>query len=169
VECDGHEPCLVRLGEGDSAEEIATIARLRTDGARLLNMTSGGDGCAGTPEVRAKIAAALRGRKLSPEHRAHIAAGVQQRAATPEYRANVSAGVRAALTPDRRMQVSEQMRGNTWNRGRKHSAEVNKRKGQPGNQHLLGHVHSPETRALIGAKSRAARARKFWSTRKKES
>lgn len=70
VEQAGHEPCLVRLSEGDSAEEMRWIQELKADGARLLNMTEGGDGFRGTPEACAKIGRALRGRSLSPEHRA---------------------------------------------------------------------------------------------------
>ena len=164
----GREPCLVGLSEGDNAEEITWIAKLLADGARLLNCTAGGDGCSGNPEVRARIGASLRGRTLSPEHRAAIAAGVQARALTTEYRANVSAGVRSAMTQERRDQISRQMRGNTFNRGRKHSAETRAKwsrtlKGNHNNPNIggwnKGQKASPETRAKIVAAQRARRER----------
>jgi len=58
------------------------IADLRAQGARLTNMTDGGDGCALTgrhnsAETVAKIVAKTRGRIVSAEARAHISASRQ--------------------------------------------------------------------------------------------
>ena len=44
-----------------------------------------------SPETRAKIAAAHKGRALSPEHRAKIAAANTGRTLSPETRAKISA------------------------------------------------------------------------------
>lgn len=84
---------IIDSGDGDwQAAERHWIAYYRTQGARLTNMTDGGDGTPGmrpseqtrekmrrshtgrkqSPEAIEKTAAALRGRKQSPEHIAKL-------------------------------------------------------------------------------------------------
>ena len=53
-------------------DEIQQIAQLRADGFRLVNLTDGGEGVAGktvSPETRAKLSAANKGKPLSLECR----------------------------------------------------------------------------------------------------
>jgi len=55
------------LGDDLDQKEIYWIAKARADGHPLTNLTAGGEGGNPSPEVREKIAAALRGRKR-PAH-----------------------------------------------------------------------------------------------------
>jgi hypothetical protein len=50
-----------------------------------------------TPETRAKISAALTGRKQTPEHNANISAGKKNYKFTPEHCANIWVRRRAAI------------------------------------------------------------------------
>lgn len=67
------EAFVIESVDGDGLEEeMHHIAQLRSLGCRLLNHTAGGEGRTGdkhTPESRAKIAAAHRGRRRSAEQR----------------------------------------------------------------------------------------------------
>lgn len=65
--------------EGDGKDaEVRWVAHFRAlVGDRLTNLTDGGDGTAGhtvSPEARAKISAARKGRKATPEARANMRA-----------------------------------------------------------------------------------------------
>lgn len=62
------------------AEESKEIARARSAGIRLYNMTDGGEGGINhlTQEVRDRIGTKLRGRKLSEEHRKKISLGLNE-------------------------------------------------------------------------------------------
>lgn len=67
--------------------EIATIRRLRADGAALLNCTDGGDGGLNpTAETRAKMSLAGRGRRKTDEHRQKISARHKERLLDPVAR-----------------------------------------------------------------------------------
>lgn len=98
----GVEPKLSILEEvlpgGDFAgAERRWIARLRSEGVTLTNLTDGGEGTPGltlTPEHRAKIGAAQKGRKHSPESIAKVAAFHKGRKRTNETRARMSAATR---------------------------------------------------------------------------
>lgn len=85
------------LEEHDSAESLNDserfyIAYFRSLGIPLLNCTDGGDGSVGlTPEIRARISEARKGRKLSEEHKKKIAEGVRVAVSKPSYSANMSA------------------------------------------------------------------------------
>lgn len=79
--------------------EREVIAVLRANGARLTNLTDGGEGCLGmvlSPESRAKLSAAQRGRKHSPEHVANQAAALRGKKHSPERRAAISAALRSS-------------------------------------------------------------------------
>lgn len=107
--------CTVEHSQG-SETEIRAIAMYRSRGARLVNATDGGEGCAGwergpqtlarmsaaqlghkcSPETRAKISATLRGQKLSPRHCAKISKSNLGRICSPETRSKISASQRLA-------------------------------------------------------------------------
>lgn len=96
----------------DSAER-AWIARGRADGLRLCNLTGGGDGLwHPSPEVRARIAAAHKGRKASEETRMRISVAHRGLVRTAEHCANLA---RVALgrrhTPETCRRISEVQRG----------------------------------------------------------
>jgi len=70
----GTKPDIILIEDGLSLEEakkkeVHYILMFKSFGARLVNGTAGGDGLFNcTQEVRDKIGAAHRGKKLSPEH-----------------------------------------------------------------------------------------------------
>ena len=122
--------------ETASQTEIAYISRLRADGAKLTNLTDGGEGQLGyapttetlvklsvarrgkkqTPETCAKISEALRGKPKSPEHVERQAAGHRGLKRTPEQIAALSAALRGKKrTPEQRRHYSEAMR-KIWQR-----------------------------------------------------
>lgn len=77
-----------------NAAEIRHIAECRARGILLTNATDGGDGTSGwkaTPESRARLSAALKGKPKSAEHRAKIIALVTGRKASDATRAKLSA------------------------------------------------------------------------------
>lgn len=78
-------------------DEVALILEYTKLGADLVNGTSGGDGVRDpSAEVRGKISAARKGRKLSAEKRAEISARMKAAGISAEHRAKMIAGVRAA-------------------------------------------------------------------------
>lgn len=105
-------PCFVRLSDGDSAEERAWIARLREAGARLLNMTDGGEtGSSWRPDVAAKISASqLRRYKEHPEIRERlseaISAATKGRPRSDRFRAARASFMRGAGNPAKRPEVA---------------------------------------------------------------
>lgn len=86
------------------AIEVAEIARHDSLGAGGYNMTGGGEGTlcvAQSPETKAKIAAALLGRKCSDEHRARVS-DAQRGKCIPEAtreKMRAAAKARAARSP----------------------------------------------------------------------
>jgi hypothetical protein len=110
--------------------ECHAIAYWKFLGARLTNLTLGGEGARGlekTPETRARLSAALRGRKVSPKHKAAISAAKIGYKHTPETRAKMTALRRK---PEIRAKLSAQMMGKA---------------------NALGYRHTPETRARMSA------------------
>jgi hypothetical protein len=108
-----------------------------------------------SPEHRARISAALKGRRQSPEHAANAAAAKTGRARgplSPEHRANVSAALRGRKhTPETRAKIAAAQTG------RKLSAETRAKisaakKGRP------GRPQSPEARAKISAAKKGSTA-----------
>jgi hypothetical protein len=69
--------------------EIRWIREMREGGARLLNISPGGNGW--SDESRAKLSVALKGRSLSAEQRAKISATLTGRPLSPETCAKMSA------------------------------------------------------------------------------
>ena len=111
-----------------SEMEREFIRLLNTKTPNGYNLTDGGDGargCLATPERRAKISAANKGRKLTPEQRARFIAGIKSRKMppklgkpchTPESRAKISAASRGRLkdykhTPEARAKISAAKQG----------------------------------------------------------
>lgn len=89
--------CFTREGLNDAEREW--IAHYLRAGARLTNLTAGGEGGGYTPtqETRDKIAARMRGRVFSPETIARMSASKKGRKLTSEWRAKVIASIMAGL------------------------------------------------------------------------
>lgn len=86
------------LGEDGLAREREIIRDLRKKGARLTNLTAGGEGTLGfvmPDHARAKISAIQRGRKHSSEHVANQAAALRGRSYSADRRAAIAAGIAA--------------------------------------------------------------------------
>lgn len=104
-------------------EEVATpfllptaerfwIAYGRACGWPLTNMTEGGDRQEMTPEIRAKIGAANRGRVRSEETRAKMSAAHQGRPQTPEWKEKRIAALRGKpKSEEHRRKLSAVTRG----------------------------------------------------------
>lgn len=95
------------------------IAELRAGGAKLTNMTDGGDGTPGraytvSEETRQKIREANLGSKLTPEQRKRQLAAAEKRRGT-------------RLSAAHRQKISERMKGNTIGCGRISSPETRKK------------------------------------------
>lgn len=98
--------------------EMVLIAAIgRYPAGPLVNLTVGGDGVTGlkhTPETRAAISAAGRGRQKSPQECANIATGKRGRKATPETLAILSAShLGKKATPEARARMSASHTGKT--------------------------------------------------------
>lgn len=123
------------------------IARLKADGCDLTNLTDGGEGIVGyrfSEAARAKLSAIRRGVKkgpLTPEHRAKIGAANRGRKHSPDAIAKMSARRRE------RPPASEETRAKIGAAqiGRKHTDEA---KAKIGRAHK-GRTFSPETIAKM--------------------
>lgn len=130
--------------------ERAWISRLRATGFNLTNLTDGGEGIPGhrcSPERNAKISVAMIGnkrcvgRQISSRTRAKMSASGRGRHHTEESRAKMSAAKKGGrLSPEHCAKISARLMGNL---------------------NSLGFRHSAETRAKVGAASRA-----MWATRR---
>lgn len=112
--------------EIDDAERF-WIASLRAAGAKLMNVADGGDGGALPPKSRAKQAETLRRRYEDPEFRsmmtevvrrpevrAKIAAAIRGRTHSAETRAKISAaGKGRKQSPETRAKIATKLRGLT--------------------------------------------------------
>jgi hypothetical protein len=132
----GIRPILVVEGATGAEMEQRVIAMYRGRGARLTNLTDGGEGTPGivrSAEWRAKLSVALRGRKMSPEMRAKLSAERRGRPISPEHRAKMVAGLRGHYcSPETRAKIGAAHRGKPKLK-------------------LRGRVLSPEYRARISA------------------
>jgi len=175
----GAEIVIVELESGDwtaiecNERECAWIARLRSEGADLTNMTSGGAGTRGLPDsARTKLAEAARrlhtGRKRPPSTGQAISASLKRHYTEhPETREKISQGnsgkVRSAET---RKKISDARRGKPLSqehrdaiaaagRGRTHSEETKRKIGNA----RRGAHHTPEDRQKIAEGIEANRQR----------
>ena len=121
-------PIIMLIGEVEGngcKEEIAYITYFKDEGYDLVNLTAGGEGVVGwkpTPETRAKMSAARKGRVASPETRAKLSIIQQNRphhSATVETRAKMSAAQKGRIIAlETREKLSIAMTG------KKHSIET---------------------------------------------
>lgn len=93
------------------------------------------------------------GHKNSPEHRAKISAALKGKPRPSSSR---------PMSEETKRKIAEANRGNQWNKGRQHTddARANMSKAKLGNTHAAGHIVSEETRAKISAAVRAAHTKK---------
>lgn len=135
-----------------------------------------GPGALASPETRAKMSAAKKGRKLSPEHRAKIAAAGRGRTMSPETRARLAeanrgrawtAEQRAVLrakcsgyrhTDEAKAKIAASGRGRRWSETTKArlSAAARAQMADPAARERIsrantGRLHTEETRAKMRA------------------
>lgn len=167
--------------------EILWISYARSLGWRLTNLTAGGEGSFGlvkSPETRAKIANANRGRKHTPEAVANMREANKNHTISPETRAKMIASRKAnyVISDETRKKMSEVHKQITISKetrakmaaslkGRKHSEEAKAK--------MKGRRVSEETKAKISlantgrkntdeAKAKMSTARKAFLERKME-
>jgi len=132
-------------------------------GYNTILLAGSSKGCKQSPETRAKISAALKGRAFTPEHKARIAAANQGRTHSAATRAKLCQVAQARppragtpCAPATRAKIREALSGERNPQFGKPLAESTRRKigeKSKGRQSFLGHKHSEETKA----KMRAAR------------
>ncbi len=102
--------------EQASEAEVWWVRYLRALGARVFNLTDGGEGLLGyrpSDETRAKMSAARIGKRMSEEQRAKTAAINARRSSSPEGKAATSARFKGKSKSDEqreRMAASQQRR-----------------------------------------------------------
>ena len=126
---------------------IAKLGSLVPNGYNLE--TGGKSGGRLSPEARAKLSAAHKGKIISPEHRAKLSKAGKGRINSPETRAKMSEARRGkSLSPESRAKISEARRGKPLSP--EHRAKISN--GLRGDKHpLYGKTHSPESRAKMSA------------------
>lgn len=134
-----------------SETEIAVIAQLRASGVSLVNSTDGGDGVRNqSPESRAKIAEAGRGRKPTDRHRAVAGALMKERWKDEAWReAKRLYGVKQMLTPEA---IAKRKLSRA---GFKHTEEAKKKLSEASSAHHA----KPGVREAISERARAAWAK----------
>jgi hypothetical protein len=140
------------------ADEILWIKILHESGYELCNQTSGGDGLVNpSEEVRAKISAKLKGKKLSLETRAKMSAsqignkntlGKKLPSFTAEHRAKIGQS-------HKRKVVSEETRAKLS------AASIANGSGGIRGKGSSGHKHTPEMRIKISSVKKA-----WWAEKK---
>ena len=124
------------------ARECALIALFTDAGIRLENKNPGGAGVVShSPETRARMSAAQKGRRMSAEARANMSAAQKGRTFSPEHRAKICAALKGK--PKAPEVVAARF-------GRKQTPEHVANRTDA----LMGHVVSAETRAKISAAKR---------------
>jgi hypothetical protein len=129
---------------------IAVFGRKDLGTGILHNRTGGGDGVSGlihTPEHRAKLSAAHKGKTLSPEHKAKISAGKKGIHRSPETKEKISAAQKGkTLSPETKEKISAAMKGKTCSTETKEKmSAANKGENNPN----YGKTLSPETKEKI--------------------
>lgn len=167
----GLKPMMVELETCDDSawqeREKAWIAHYRRLGHDLVNETDGGQGGVNpSPEVRAKIAAAMTGNrwslglKRSAETLRRMSEAHRGQQLTPEQRARFLAATAARrgirMSEEHRRKTSDALRRRirTKETGAKISASLR------GNKNALGAIRSPLTCALISISKRSAKIRR---------
>ena len=148
-----HGPGAFTFERVANALSPAELNRLECDYIRRYNTVIDGYNCSTGgvsgkrgPETRAKVSAALRGRKLSPETRAKISAAHKGKKVSQETCAKLSEAHKGKkLSPEARAKIG------AANKGRKASPEARAKMSAA----HKGRKHSPEHRARIGAARRA--------------
>lgn len=157
--------------------EIKWISCYRGMGARLTNMTDGGDGCLNpNDETKAKISATLKGNTpwnkglkgvqiVSNETCAKISVASKRRWADPEYRAKMSAASKrrwanpkerarmSAANKDRKLTLEARAKMSVATKGKKLTPEHRAKLSIAGR----GRKYTPETRAKISAANKGRR------------
>ena len=126
---------------------IAKLGSLVPNGYNLE--TGGKSGGKLSPEARAKLSAAHKGKIITPEHRAKLSKTLKGRIISPETRAKISAANKGKIiTPEHRAKLSAARRGKPLSP--EHRAKISD--GLRGDKHpLYGKTHSPESRAKMSA------------------
>lgn len=143
------------IAENWAERERYWIAYYRDQGARLVNLADGGQGSPGwsaSEEQRAKLSAAMKGRRFSMDHRANLSASLKGRKFSAEECAKISAALKGRTpsnkgkthSPETRARISASLKGKSA------SPETRAKMGAA----QKGRVHSPETRAKIGLGNR---------------
>ena len=173
---------------------IALIGRFDQGLGPLLNLTDGGDGPAGrvpwnkglktgiplTPEQKAIVSAANKGKILSPETRAKMSAAHKNKAKSLEHKEKISQSRKGKsyhpnkgqtnVHPPERLEQWSKKHKDYWtdekrkeaserNRGKKLSTEVKQKIVE--SRKLLGYTHSDETRQLMSLKRK-----EYWNKKK---
>lgn len=116
--CDGYKISVQRLVENAvwNETERLIISQFKATGARLVNLSDGGEGVLGrrkSAEERAKISAAHKGRKKSLEHIEKIAATRRGKPLSDEHKAKLSAALKGKM-PSNLESLWAKSRGNPW-------------------------------------------------------
>lgn len=113
LQSQGMQPILLILEEVPISNwqerERYWISYYREHGCNLINRTDGGDGLTKlSPEHRAKIGLAGKGKKRSPKTKERCKTAAQNRSASPEWRAKLSesAKKRPPMSPETRAKIA---------------------------------------------------------------
>lgn len=108
------------------SEEVRQIQLLRECGYELVNQTEGGEGPSGyahSEETRRQLSESHTGKKFSEEHRARIAAALRGKKRAPfsdEWKQKLVSALKSyEITPEVRAKLSEKSKGNKASLGLK--------------------------------------------------
>lgn len=161
---------LERDPQDASKAEREWIARLRASGARLTNLTDGGEGMSGyrlSLEHRAAISAANHRRFSDPAARARISEANRQRGPEAAAKMNAARRLEFRWSDEAKAEMSAKRRGKPKSpETRERIAAANRARGAA----LRGTKLSEETKAKIRATTQTpeyrARCRESWRRRK---
>lgn len=162
-------------------KETRWIAFYDTVVPKGYNLSVGGKGRSGmplTPEHKARISAALKGRERSPEHCASLSTANKGGTRTPEHKARISAGLRGhthttearakisfankgkLYTPEVKARISATLTGRTLTPEHRDKIIAGMKTHSPEAKTKMsashrGKHHTPETKAKISASNKA--------------